>query len=82
MKTPYKLLCEAREALGLAHDRISEACQNFGGDHHQHLVGVCPTINDLIEQTDDACRSARENLIEQLHDACGAACEQKEDTRA
>lgn len=51
----YDLLCEARELLGRAHDRIANACQNYCGEHNVILLGVCPAINDLIEKLHDAC---------------------------
>jgi len=54
MTTPYRLLCEARELLGKAHDKVVGAC-NHRGDHNPALVGVCPKINELIEQINDAC---------------------------
>jgi hypothetical protein len=51
----YDLLSEARELLGRAHDKIADASMNYRGNHHKHLVGVCPAINDLIEKLHDAC---------------------------
>jgi len=51
----YTILCEAREHLGKAHDKISTAVMNYSGGHQQHLIGVCPEINDLIEKLNDAC---------------------------
>lgn len=52
---PYDLLCQARELLGKAHDKIATAAMNYGGAHNQYLVGMCPAINELIEQLHDAC---------------------------
>lgn len=53
--TVYVLLCQARELLGRAHDKIATATMNYGGPQNQLLVGVCPAINDLIETLHDAC---------------------------
>jgi hypothetical protein len=55
LPSAYDLLCEARELLGRAHDKIATATMNYGGPHNKHLVGVCPQINQLIEQLHDAC---------------------------
>jgi hypothetical protein len=60
---PYRLLCEARELLGKAHDKIATASMNYGGPQNPLLVGICPEINELIEK---------------LHDACGACGRKKE----
>ena len=54
MTKPYKILCEARELLGKAHDLIVSA-SDYNGRHNSRLVGVCPAIDDLIEQLHDAC---------------------------
>ena len=53
MSEPYKLLCEARELLGKAHDKIAEVLMNCGG--RRHLVGVCPSIDELIKKVCKAC---------------------------
>jgi hypothetical protein len=52
---PYRLLCDARELLGKAHDKIATATMNFGGPQNPRLIGISPTINDLIQQLHDAC---------------------------
>jgi hypothetical protein len=59
--TPYSLLCEARELLGQAHDKIADATMNYRGPHNPRLVGACPAINDLIEQLHDACGACQTN---------------------
>lgn len=51
----YDLLCEARELLGRAHDRIAEATMDYAGGHQEHLAGACDQINALIERLNDAC---------------------------
>ena len=52
----YRLLCEAREHLGKAHDKIADAVMNHRGGHHNCVnMTTCSRINDLIEQLHDAC---------------------------
>jgi hypothetical protein len=53
----YDLLCEARELLGRAHDKIVQAT-DYHGEHNIILVGLCPQINDLIETLHSACAVA------------------------
>jgi hypothetical protein len=57
---PYRLLCEARELLGRAHDKIATAVMDYGGGHQLHLAGACDKINVLIEALNDACGACRE----------------------
>ena len=58
MTQPYDLLCEARELLCKAHDKIA-AATDYRGRHNAMLVDVCPAI---------------EALTENIHDACGLCC--------
>lgn len=60
MEAPYTLLYEARELLGIAHDKIATATMNYGGPHNHDLVGICPQINALIERLHDACGACDE----------------------
>jgi hypothetical protein len=54
--TPYKLLYQAREHLGKAHDLITNALMSHRGQHHDHVtMAMCGKINDLIGQLNDAC---------------------------
>lgn len=54
MTGPYKLLFEARELLGKAHDRIAES-RNLRGAHNERLEGICPELEALIERLNEAC---------------------------
>lgn len=53
----YGILCDAREAIGRAHDLIAQACWNYSGEHNPILVGVCPKLNELVEVLNAACGS-------------------------
>lgn len=55
MSEPYKLLCEARELLGKAHDKVAEAETKYRGAFRFHTSGVCFALTELIEQLNDAC---------------------------
>lgn len=55
-KELYKILCEAREHLGKAHDKIAYAIMSWSGNHHKHIsAATCDEINALIEKMHDAC---------------------------
>ncbi len=52
--TAYKLLYQARELIGKAHDLIVHAT-DYRGEHNITLIGLCPRLNDAIETLNDAC---------------------------
>jgi hypothetical protein len=53
-QNPYALLCQARELIGRAHDCIVMATDYYG-EHNVRVLGMCPRLNEIIEQLHDAC---------------------------